>query len=99
MTTQVALSVNGTVIELDYFVAGFIHRVVEGILAGLRGTGPVENLELSIDEKKQLKINLNNTIVPANPFVTEIVISTIIGMVSPLKGIDRVDTLKITILR
>ena len=97
MTTQVMLSVNEATIETDYFVAGFIHHAVEGILAALRGTGPIESLELIIDEKKQLRINLNNTVVPVNPFVMDIVSGTIIGMVSPLKGVEQVNTLRITI--
>jgi hypothetical protein len=91
--------VNGTPIELDYFVAGFIHRVVQGMLESLRGTGPIESLELAIDERKQLQINLNNTVVPVKQFVVDIVSSTLIGMVATLKGVDQVDTLRLTIER
>ena len=97
MAKQISLSVNDTPIELDYFVSDFIEHVIEGILAGLRGTGPIETLDFSVDDDKQITINLNNALVPISPFVHKIVGSTVIGMVSTLKGVDEISRLSIAI--
>ena len=97
MAKEMSLSVNNSPIELEYFVREFIEHVVGGMLAGLRGTGPIENLELAIDSAKQVTINLNNTQIPLNPFANEIVVSTIKGMVSTLRGGNNISTLHITI--
>ena len=97
MAKQVNLSVNDAPIELDFFVSEFIEHVLEGILAGLRGTGPIETLDFSIDDDKQVTINLNNAQVPISPFVHKIVGNTVIGMVSMLKGVDEISRLSIVI--
>jgi len=97
LAKQVSLSVNDAPIELDFFVSEFIEHVLEGILAGLRGTGPIEALNFSIDDDKQVTINLNNAQIPISPFVHKIVGSTVIGMVSTLKGVDGISRLNITI--
>ena len=97
MAKQISLSVNDTPVELDYFVGGFIEHVIEGILAGLRGTGPIETLDFSVDDDKQVAINLNNALVPISPFVHKIIGSTVIGMVSTLKGVDEISRLSIAI--
>lgn len=89
MTRQISLSVNGTPIELDYFVAGYLDHVTGGIIASLKGTGEIKKLELTISNKGLVKINLNNTDLPINYFVEEIVRSTFTGMIAPLKGVDK----------
>ena len=75
----------------------YIEHVVGAVLAALRGTGPIENLELTIDKDKQVTINLNNAQVPISPFPNEIIGNTIKGMVSTLKGVSEIGTLNITI--
>ena len=97
MAKEVSLSVNDSPFELEYFVREFIEHVIVGILAALRGTGPIENLELAIDNAKQVTINLNNAQVPLSPFANEIIGSTIAGMVSTLRGVSNIDWLHITI--
>ncbi len=97
MTRQVGLLVNDVAIELDYFVSAFIEHVISGVLRGLRGTGEIGHLELSMDEGRQVTINLNNTLVPINPFVNKIIGNTITGMVSSLKGVSEIKKLKMTI--
>jgi len=99
MTRGVRLSVNDVPINLDYFVEGFIDHVVGGILASLKDTGEIENLELSIDNDSQVAISLNGNAVPLKYFPNEIIISTILGMVSTLKGVDEVNRLQISIKR
>ena len=95
---QVSLSVNDVPVELDYFVQEFIDHVVGGILVGLKGTGEIKTVALSI-KGHDVEINLNNAVVPINPFVNEIVGNTIKGMVSPLKGVGEINTLNINITR
>lgn len=97
MTRQVSLSVNDVPIELDFFVEGYLYHVVCGIMASLRDTGEIENLELSIDNEGQVTINLNNSAVPLKYFPVEIIRSTILGVVAPLKGVSVVDRLQISI--
>ena len=99
MASQVSLSVNDVPINLDYFVIEYIEHVIAGIVASLKDTGEIENLELSIDNQGEVKINLNKTDVPIKYFPNEIIRSTILGMVSTLKGVGEVDRLEITINR
>ncbi len=99
MTTSVSLSVNNSVIDTDYFVAEFIHRVVNGILLSLRGACEIQTLHLTINESGEVSIDLNNTQVPLNPFVQQISRGTVVGMVSTLKGVGEVKTLDLTIKR
>jgi hypothetical protein len=95
---KVSLSVNGSPVELDYFVEGFIDHTVAGILAGLKSTGEIKYLDVSIDGDK-VKINLNDNNIPLNPFPNSIVRSTIIGMVSSLKEVKEINKVNITIKR
>ena len=97
MVKETNLSVNNAVIEIDGFVKDYIEHVVGAVLATLRGTGPIENLELTIDKDKQVAINLNNAQVPLGPFPSEIIGNTIKGMVSTLKGVSEIVTLSITL--
>jgi len=92
---QLSLSVNDIPIELDYFVQGFIDHTISGILAGLKGTGEIESLDVSIEGDKVI-INLNNAVVPINPFVNKIIRSTIVGMVSSLKGVSEINRVNIS---
>ena len=89
MTRQISLSVNGTPINLDYFVAGYLDHVTGGILASLKDTGEIKKLNLIISNKGKVKINLNNAELPINYFVEEIIRSTLTGMIAPLKGVDK----------
>lgn len=95
---QVSLSVNDAPINLDYFVEGFIDHVVGGIIAGLKGTGEIEALDISINAD-EVNINLNDDVIPVNLFASKIIRSTIFGMVSPLKGVNGIERLLISIKR
>jgi hypothetical protein len=98
VSREISLSVNNTPIELDYFVAGYIDCVVGGILASLKDTGDISNLELTIDNEGLVTINLNGSEVPLSYFPTEIIKSTIEGMVTPLKGVSGgIDSLELKI--
>ncbi len=98
MTGRISLSVNDMPVDLDYFVQEYIDHVIGGILASLKDTGEIENLELTIDNEGQVKITLNNSDVPLKDFPGEIIRSTVEGMVSTLKGVDEViNRLQITI--
>lgn len=88
MSREIRLSVNNMPIELDYFVAGYIDHVVGGILASLKDTGDIKNLELTIDNEGLVEINLNGAEVPLSYFPTELIKSTIVGVVIPLKGVS-----------
>ncbi len=89
MTRQISLTVNDILINLDYFVAGYLDHVTGGIINSLKGTGEIKTLKLTIDKKGQVKIRLNNADMPLNYFVEEIVRSTLTGMIAPLKGVDK----------
>lgn len=99
MTRQISLSVNDVPIKLDYFVQDYIDHVVGGIVASLKDTGEIEDLELSIDNEGQVAINLNGADIPLSYFPVEIIRSTILGMVSTLKGVGEVNRLEMTIGR
>ena len=100
MTKRVSLSVNNMPVDLDYFVQDYINHVIGGIVASLKDTGEIENLELAIDNEGQVTINLNNADVPLKYFPMEIIRGTVLGMVSTLKGVDEVvDSLELTITR
>jgi len=88
VSREISLTVNNTPVELDYFVAGYIDHVVGGILASLKDTGDIKNLELTIDNEGLVAINLNGAEVPISYFPTEIIKSTLEGMVAPLKGVS-----------
>jgi len=98
MTRQVSLSLNDQPVELDYFVQGFIDHTIGGMLATLKGTGEIKDLDISI-EGDEITINLNSAVVPTNPFVSKIITNTIMGMVSSLKGAGEIRSVKITIER
>jgi hypothetical protein len=87
MTRKINLSVNDTTIKLDYFVAGYLDHVTGGIVASLKGTGEIKDLELEIDEDGVVTLTLNGAGIPLNYFATEIVKSTVTGMMAPLKGV------------
>jgi len=98
MTRQVSLSLNDQPVELDYFVQGFIDHTIGGMLATLKGTGEIKDLDISL-EGDEITINLNSAVVPTNPFVSKIITNTIMGMVSSLKGAGEIRSVKITIER
>ena len=95
---KVSLSINGSPVEIDYFVQGFIDHTIGGMLAGLKSTGDIKNLDIAIDGDK-VKINLNDNNIPLNPFPSNIVRSTILGMVSSLKGVKEITKVNISIKR
>ncbi len=100
MTRQVSLSVNDMPINLDYFAENYIDHTVGGIIASLKDTGEISNLELRIDNEGQVTLNLNGDEVPLKYFPVEIIKSTIEGMVSPLRGVkSAVNTLELKITR
>ena len=97
MTVQLNLNVNDMPIKTDYFVEAFVDHTVSGMIEALEGTGPVKDLEMSI-EGNSVSIKLNGSDVPINAFVIKIIRSTMNGMVSVLKGVNgNVKTLKLNI--
>jgi len=88
VTRKISLSVNDTPIKLDYFVAGYLDHVTSGIIASLKDTGEIKDLELDIDDDGIVTLALNGADIPLNYFATEIVKSTVAGMVAPLKGVE-----------
>ena len=94
---QMRLTVNDAPIKLKYFTQGFIEHIVNGILGSLKGTGEIENLELSIDEDRQVKLNLNGADISLTPFANKIITETITGMVSTLKGAGKIHRLNLII--
>lgn len=95
---QVSLSVNDAPIQLEGFVLKFIEQVMAGIMATLKGTGKIQNLEFS-SEGEAVSINLNGALVPVTPFVAKFISNTVNGMVSTLKGVGRIERLKIIITK
>jgi hypothetical protein len=88
VTRKISLSVNDTPLKLDYFVAGYLDHVTGGIVASLKGTGEIKDIELEIDEDGIVTLTLNGADIPLNFFATEIVKSTVAGMMAPLKGVE-----------
>ncbi len=100
MARKTSLIVNNIPIELDYFVEGYVYHVVAGILASLKGTGTIKNLELDVDSDGLVTIVLNGSGVPCNVFVMEIIRNTLAGMVSNLKGVtEEMRTLELRIIQ
>ena len=98
MTRAVSLWVNDVPISLDYFVQGFIDHTIGGMIAALKDTGEIDNLELAI-EGEEVSLNLNNAAVPVNDFLSKIIKGTVTGMLSPLKGVSEIKKVKISISR
>jgi len=88
MTVQINLTVNNVSIYLNHFVAGFIDLTVSGMIASLKGTENIQELQLSLEGEK-VTLNLNGSSIPVNEFVTKIIRSTLIGVVSVLHGVDQ----------
>ena len=66
--------------------------------SSLKGTGPIKNLELDIDDSGDVKINLNDKEVPLTIFPVEIIRNTLAGLTSNLKGVEgKLKTLEIKI--
>jgi hypothetical protein len=100
VTRNINLSINNIPIKLDYFVAGYLDHVTEGIISSLKGTAEIKELELNIDEDGIVAVSLNGADIPLNFFASEIVKSTVIGMVTPLKGVEgAIDKLELKIER
>jgi hypothetical protein len=93
---QISLSVNDTPIALDDFVRGYIDHVMGGILASLKGTAALQNVDLTI-EGNQVSIVLNNTAVPLNPFATLLIRNTLVGMISSLHGVHTIERMRLNI--
>ncbi len=95
---QVSLSVHDAPIQLEGFVLEFVEQVMTGIMATLKGTEEIQNLEFSSDGEA-VSINLNGTPIPVTPFVAKFISNTVNGMVSTLKGVGQIDRLEITITK
>jgi len=89
MTRKIDLSVNDKTVDLDYFVSGYLDHVTGGIVASLHDTGEIKKLQLTMDEKGDVRMRLNGAEVPLNYFTVEIIRSTFLGMMAPLKGVDK----------
>ena len=98
MSRKINLIVNNIPLKLDYFVEGYVYHVAGGIIASLRDTGTIKNLELTVDNADRVKIILNGAEVSLKPFPEEIIRSTLGGMVASLKGVkDTLNTLELKI--
>jgi hypothetical protein len=86
METELKLSVNDIEIKTDYFVKEFTEHTAIGMMGGLRDTGEVKELKLSIDEGT-VTIVINGRSIPVNEFASRIIISTTEGLLKPMKGI------------
>ncbi|HSW58810.1 MAG TPA: hypothetical protein VLH15_10425 [Dehalococcoidales bacterium] len=86
MTTKLKLAVNDVQIKTDYFVQEFTEHTVIGMMGGLKGTGEVKELTLSV-LKGVVKIVINERPVPVNEFASRIIISTLEGLLKPLKDV------------
>lgn len=95
---EIRLTINDAPVELDHFVQGYIDHVVGGILASLKGTGKIKDVDLAI-EGDHVSIVLNNAAVPLNPFATRIIRATLVGMVSSLKGLGTIERMRVGIKR
>src|SRR4030042_3088361 len=89
MARKVSLTGNNSPIELDFFVEGYVYHVAAGILASLKGTGAIKNLELDVDSDGQVNISLNGSEVPLSFFPVQIIGNTLAGIVSNLKGVSK----------
>ncbi len=98
MTRQITLQVNETPINLDYFVEGFVDHTLSGIVAALKGTGEIVNLDVAID-RESVSVTLNGAGVPVNLFASKIIRSTLTGLVSSLKGVGVAEKIAVTIRR
>jgi hypothetical protein len=85
---KISLTVNDISIQIDHFVEGYVYHVVTGILASLKDTGEIKDLELVVDNTGDVKINLNGADVPLSYFPVEIIRNTLAGMISNLKGVE-----------
>lgn len=98
MARKVSLTINDNPIEMDNFVEGYIYHVTAGILASLKGTNTIEDLELKIDNDGLVEIALNGVDIPLSYFPVQIIRSTVTGMVANLKGVDgEVQTLELKV--
>jgi hypothetical protein len=89
MARKVSLTINDNPIEMDNFVEGYIYHVAVGILASLKGTGKINDLQLNIDNDGQVEIALNGSDIPLSYFPVQIIRNTFTGMVANLKGVDK----------
>ena len=98
MARKTSLTVNSIPVELDYFVGGYVYHVVAGIVASLKDTGTIKNLELDVAGDDRVQIALNGVDVPLNYFATQIIQNTLAGMVSNLRGVtEEMRTLELRI--
>jgi hypothetical protein len=98
MTREVNLLVNEQIVELGYFVQGFVDHTVGGMLKSLEGVGTVERAEINV-ERDNVSVTVNSNEIPVNPFVSRIIRNTVIGMVSSLKNVSDIDTVRVTTQR
>jgi hypothetical protein len=86
METELRLLVNDIQIKTDYFVKEFTEHTAIGMMGGLRDTGEVKELNLSIKEGV-VSININGRPIPVNEYATRIIITTTEGLLKPMKGV------------
>jgi len=98
MTRQISLSVDGSPIEMDYFVQSFIDHTVFGMVSSLEGVHDISEIDTQINGN-HAAISVNDIPVPMNDFAAAIVSSTVRGMVSSLKGIEKAERIRIGIHR
>jgi hypothetical protein len=86
MAAELNLSVNGIPIETLNFVKDFTEHTVLGMMAGLKDTGIVHELELKL-QKGSIALVVNRRPIPLNEFANRIVISTLEGLLQPMRGV------------
>jgi hypothetical protein len=86
MATELTLTVNEVSIKTDYFVKEFTEHTVIGMMAGLKDTGEVKDLQFTIREG-EVTININGRSIPVNEYATRIIITTTEGLLKPMKGV------------
>ena len=76
MTVKLTLKVNEALIDTDYFVEGFIDRVVSSMIESLKDTGEIKDLDLAIDGD-EVTVKMNGAMVTLNALASKIFKSTI----------------------
>lgn len=96
MTKKITLSVNGTPIEIDYFVQNFLDHTVAGMVSSLEGVKEIRELEITLEEGRTTII-CNGSSLPLNDFVNDLFRNTLVGLVSSLKGVPAIRQLTLGI--
>ena len=92
----VTLKVNDSDIALSFFVQSFFDKVLDGMVAALDNTCPVDTLKLDAGNGETVLI-VNGATINMNEFVRNIFRSTAEGMISSLRDIGKINSFTIQI--